>query len=344
MTFQSDAGLFAHTIDLAGDRVLLVTMREQDYREASFLDNRLLQATPGKPTPAMQWAQWDQLEAASVNIRDDAQFIFHIGHVGSTLISRLLGEGHRTLALREPQLLRQFAEISALEGLPHSPWRPGMLDTRLALARTWLSRTFSTDQRALVKATSFVSDIAPHILKTQRKALFLMLSPVRYIQTILAGEASRQELAALSATRLQRLNMRLTAESGGPAINLWELDEAKRAAMAWACEMTALEAAQDGSVFWVNFDSFLKEPATSLCQIAQFLDVGLSANACEHLTSGPIMQQYSKAPEHGYSSELREEVLQDAARARSEDISAAMGWLENQAKVHPAIAAALERA
>ncbi|MEL7190174.1 MAG: hypothetical protein AAGK17_11525, partial [Pseudomonadota bacterium] len=79
----------------------------------------------------MQWADWSTIEPQTeddgTQARDDARFIFHIGHVGSTLLARLLGEAPDTLALREPQLLRQFAELKTLEGLAHSPWPPGLL-------------------------------------------------------------------------------------------------------------------------------------------------------------------------------------------------------------------------
>lgn len=298
----------------------------------------MLQPTAGQPQRQMQWAECANL-AAQGSIRDDAQFIFHIGHVGSTLIARLLGEANDTLALREPQILRQFAELKALRGLPHSPVSPQRFDERLALGLQWLSRTFRNDQRALVKATSFASDLAPEILGKTRKALFLTVSPERYLQTILAGENSRQELAALSGTRLERLHRQL----GAAPFKLWELDEATRAALAWACEMTALEAACTDNVMWVDFDQFLEAPAEQLHGIASFLDIALSHEQADALVAGPLMQQYSKAPEHGYSPQLREDVLAGAARERASDIRGAMAWIEEAARNHPAIAQALAR-
>src|SRR3546814_20118484 len=39
-------------------------------------------------------------------------FIFHIGHVGSTLVSRLLAEVGDALPLREPMLLRALAQVA----------------------------------------------------------------------------------------------------------------------------------------------------------------------------------------------------------------------------------------
>lgn len=334
MDFVHSAGLFCFQLDVGGNRVLLVQLSEQEYREASFLDNRLLQQQ--RP---MQWVDWTQITQVEKQLPHNAQFIFHIGHVGSTLISRLLGEAGDTLSLREPQILRQFAELKPLDGKPHSEWRPGEFGKRLDGAIHWLSRTFAPGQRSLVKATSFVSEIAGDILSNGRKSIFLTLKPERYIQTILAGENSRQELSALSSARLMRLNQRLEAKP----INLWELDEAKRAAMAWATEMTALEAASGDNVMWVDFDAFLANPAAQLHAMAQFLTIDLSAEQAARLAAGPMMQQYSKAPEHGYSKQLREQVMAQAAAERRAEIAAALEWLETLAAANSAVAKAMGR-
>jgi len=347
MQFAQDAGLFAHQLDLPNDRVLLVAMSEADYEAASFLDNRLLQPTQaqsqigGSPPQQrqMQWADWNALESQSPDIRSDVQFIFHIGHVGSTLLARLLGAASGTLALREPQLLRQFAELKELRGQAHSPWSAATFDKRLARVVQWFSRTFHPDQRALVKATSFASDIAPDLLRNRRKALLLTLSPERYLQTILAGDNSRAELAVLSSSRLKRLHNRI----GETPFNLWELDEAQRAAMAWACEMTALEQVSEQMVSWLDFDTFLAQPAQKLAETAQFFDIELAPDQANELVSGPLMQQYSKAPEHSYSPQLREDVLAEAARTRSGDIKAALAWLEDAGTKHSLIGKALHR-
>lgn len=339
MSFAQDAGLFAHQIDIPNDRVLLVRLSEADYRAASFLDNRLLQPATG-PQPAMQWAGWSDLASQTApDARANAQFIFHIGHVGSTLIARLLGEANDTLALREPQILRQFAELKQLTGQPHSPWAPEQFEPRLKTTLQWLSRTFRTDQRSLIKATSFVSDIAPELTAGDGKSVFLYLSPERYMQTILAGDNSRQELAVLSGSRLQRLHRRM----GEAPFRLWELDEATRAAMGWLCEMTALLEATSENALWLNFDRFLKNPAEQLLTVAAHLEIDLSTEEIDELIAGPIMRQYSKAPEHGYSPQLREDVLGQAARDHGARIKAALEWLSDAGRKHPIIARAIER-
>jgi len=95
-----DATWLAQALDPAEGAVRLVAMDSDSYRAASFLDDRMLQA----PVDA-QVLPWTDIEAATAaDIRTDARWIFHIGHVGSTLLSRLLGELDGLLALREPRL------------------------------------------------------------------------------------------------------------------------------------------------------------------------------------------------------------------------------------------------
>ena len=129
--------------------------------------------------------------AVAGELRTDARWIFHIGHVGSTLVSRLLGEIDGVLAVREPRLLRDLAlsppEVRAALSSPPVP--------------KLMSRTFAADEIACVKATSFASEIAPELVPPGERALFMYARPRNYIASILAGENSLKELHALADYR-----------------------------------------------------------------------------------------------------------------------------------------------
>src|SRR5436305_1097903 len=68
------------------------------------------------------------------------------------------------------------------------------------------------------------------------RALFLYVPPRAYIETILGGDASRQELAILTPSRIARLARRCP----GLVLDPERLGEAQKAAVGWACEMTSL--------------------------------------------------------------------------------------------------------
>src|SRR3546814_7025083 len=86
------------------DRVLIALLGEADYRAASFLDQRLLTDRVGR-----EWRAWNALpDLGAAAPRPD--FIFHIGHVGSTLVSRLLAEVGDALPLRADAAARVRSE------------------------------------------------------------------------------------------------------------------------------------------------------------------------------------------------------------------------------------------
>lgn len=329
---------FPHMLDPGSGRVLLVEKSEADYRDASFLDDRALRQDVPRHV-----VEWQALQAATAPpVRADAHYIFHLGHVGSTLISRLLGELPGLLALREPLLLRTFAEMLEQRGAAETFWDPRSIPARIATLNALLSRSFRPDQRALVKATSFTSEIAPDIIAAGARTLLLYTRPERYIAGILAGENSRQEIALGAPGRLRRLHRRI----GGPRWNLWEMGEGEIVAMSWACEMTSLARAAAslpaGAVKWLDFDAFLRAPAATLRDLAGFFGQPLDAAGADALARHPLMGRYSKAVEYEYSPALREEVLAQARREHGDALARAAAWLDAAGRDAPAIASATE--
>lgn len=329
---------FPHQFDPTNDAVLLLRMSEDGFRQASFLDQR---AVP----PDAEWRRtdWPALAAAiGPDARRDAQYIFHIGNVGSTLISRLLGELGTVLALREPLLLRSFSEMLGPLPAPHD-WSGADADARLGTLAALLSRTFRPGQRAIVKATSFTSEIAWRLLPAGSRALFLFATPQHYVENILAGPNSRQLLELVSASRLARLQSRCP----GLEADVAAMTPARKAALGWACEMSSLEASAarlpDGAVTWLDFDHFLTDPAPQLAAIAAFFGHDLDADAARAICDGPLMRRYSKALEYEYTPATRREILAEARWAHGPAIRDALGWLSQLGARYPAVAQAIRR-
>jgi len=321
-----DARWLAQALDANGAVVRLIEMTAAAYRAASFLDDRMLQGPVVIETRPFA-------EVAAVipaGARSDARWIFHIGHVGSTLVSRLLGELDGVLAVREPRILRDLA------AMPEDRRRGIMADVGKLL-----SRTFADDQAALVKATSFVSEIAAGLVPPGERALFLTADPRTYIATILAGENSLKELAALAGIRAQRMSGRVAGLVPGSSAP-------RLAAAAWACEMTALEAAADAMtdrrLLWADFDVLLEDIETALHRIAEFFGFEAPAESVAAIARGPLMSRYSKALEFDYSPTLRRQLIDQEIGAQGREIDDALAMLERSAQVSPLLARALARA
>lgn len=320
-----DATWLAQALDPSAGQVRLVAMDRDSYRAASFLDDRLFQ----QPVDA-QIVAWTDIEAAVTSeLRSDARWIFHIGHVGSTLVSRLLGELDGVLALREPRLLRDLAMTP--------------VDIRQRYLRpvtALMSRTFSAQDIACVKATSFASEVAADLVPPAQRALFMYATPGNYIGSILAGENSLKELRMLAGSRAQRLQRRSIVFPGAR-------NDADLAATAWACEMTTLQAAveamKDRSVEWADFDEMLIDMAAKLGEVATFFGLAVVPEQITAAASGPLMHRYSKDLGYAYSASLRQELIGEASIRFAPEIGAALAMLESAAEKAPLLARALER-
>lgn len=322
----NNARWLAQALDLNSGLLRLVEMSNDDYRAASFLDDRLLQEP--RKTSVMGWEEL--ASAIPSDARRDARWIFHIGHVGSTLVSRLLGELPDVLALREPRLLRDLAIAPAAQ-------RDPFLAPTIAL----MSRTFAPAQTALVKATSMASEMAAGLVPQGERALFLFAKPNAYIATILAGENSVKELEMLLAHREERMSVRV------PGLAQAHTSHAHAAAAAWACEMTALEAAaqamDDRQLMWADFDVVLGRLEAWLGEAAAFFGFSAPTAQLQAIANGPLVRRYSKALEYDYSPQLRQELLAEAADSHRAALDGAMAMLRSAARQSPLLARALAR-
>ena len=323
--FAGNARWLVQALDPRSRLVRLVGIDAAQLREASFLDDRMNPATFDHRLCSLDDAM---AESAAIE-RDDARWIFHIGHVGSTLVARLLGEIEGVVSLREPRSLRDLAAADPAE-------RPAIARA----LRRMMARGFAPSDKALVKATSFVSEMAPLLVAPQRRALFLYASLRDYVAGILAGENSVRELHALALVRAQRLAAR------GIALDLGQNDAAL-AAVAWACEMTSLEAAAeqmtDRSILWKPFDPMLADMTSALAQLAEFFRFDAAPARFAEIAGGPLMRRYSKAMEFDYSPALRAELLAEAGAAHRSDIDAAEVALRKAGEEYPLLARALNR-
>jgi hypothetical protein len=296
----------------ATGNIELLRLDEASYRAASFLDQRLLAGSfeRGHCSAAI-------LREAAQMLPVRAHFVFHIGHVGSTLIARLIGEHAALFALREPALLRTLRP----DGDAADP------SAAVRLGLSLLSRTWHPTQRAVIKVTSFVNEIARSLLEvcTDAAVVVLFVQPLQYLRGILAGANSRTELRQLAPARWQRL-LRIFGGAVVPA----PASEGEWIAMSWLCEMATLRAAverQSREALWLDFDVFLQAPAPCLLSVFNTLGAAATTAQIGEIVRGPLMRQYSKAPEFAYDAALRREVLAQAEHEHAPEIRRGMQWL-----------------
>ena len=339
-TVPASPDAYPQKLDLVRDAVLLVRFDATSYRAASFLDDRILSATTqGGWVPLSAIAD----AARRVAPRRPLHFIFHTGHVGSTLISRLLDETGGVLSLREPLPLRTLAEAHDGLGRYDSLISETSFDATMAAFTSLWSRGYDSTRSIVVKATSSAGRIASAILARNdaSRALYLNLRAEPYLATLLAGQNSPIDLRGHGQERIRRLSSRLAA----PPSALPTMSTGEMAAMSWLAETWAQRDAIERcteKVMPLDFDAFLADVPASMARIVGHLGMDVDARYLSEVGRSAVLTRYSKAPEFTYTPAVRAEVLRDSRRDNREEIRKGMQWLERLAGSEPSVRAVID--
>jgi len=327
--------------DLVRDLALLIQFDANAYRTASFLDDRVL-----RPTTKGAWVPLGRVIEASRAVQSlrPVHFIFHTGHVGSTLLSRLLDETNTVLSLREPSTLRLLAEVHDVLNKPESLLNAASFDVLIdAFLRLW-GRSYGETKSVVVKATSSAGRLAPALLarQTSMRAIYLNLRAEPYLATLLAGQNSPLDLKGHGPERMRRLqSFGVTPPSAFHQMSLGET-----AALSWLVETWSQANAMKaggGRVIGVDFDRLLANITDEIARVVQHLGVPHDPQFASRMPQSPTLTRYAKAPEHAYTPQLRAQILADARTRHRDEISKGMSWLQRVAATHPAAAEVINR-
>jgi hypothetical protein len=334
-TLPDSPDSYPQNLDLVRCCVLQIALDESAYRAASFLDDRIL--TPGTK------GAWQPLErviamAQLVQNPRPLHYIFHTGHVGSTLLSRLLDDTGSVLSLREPLPLRTLAEASDSLGQPESLLSESQFDRVLdTLVRLW-SRGYASTRCVVVKATSVAARVAPRLLQCRDTSLgvYLNLRAEPYLATLLAGQNSPADLRGHGAERMRRLRSHIETPVGP----LHALSPGELAAMSWLAESLTRRELLDrfpARLLAVDFDALLADLPGEMQRITSHLHVPVGTDWLSRLSSNPALAHYSKSPDYDYSPALRSQLLNQARRDHRDEIGRGMRWLETLSRTEATV-------
>ncbi len=324
------ASLYVQKLDVEREALFLVRLEPSQYRAASFLDDRILE-----DAGAIGWLPYGPVQEVARKIAPlPLHFIFHAGHVGSTLLSRLLDEVPGILGLREPLPLRRLAELHDREG------GSGRFHSLLAtLFKLW-GRGFDDTGMILLKATSSAGRIGLQVMEAapDARAIYMNLRPEPYIATLMAGPNSRDDLEGMTHERIIRLRriLGVVVDAAGP------LSLGEGAAVAWLAERFAQqEITRFGPrVLSLDFDTWLSDIEAGLRLVLGHL--GLPTDLAAGLALSPMLTRYAKLPQdHPYSAGLRRILLDQARDEQRDEIMRGLRFLERLGAEHAAVAALL---
>jgi hypothetical protein len=333
--------IYCQGIDLIHQALLLVQFDAAAYRAASFLDDRIL-------TPKVRgvWAPIPRVAAAARAVQNlrPLHFIFHTGHVGSTLVSRLLDETGVVLPLREPLPLRVLASAHDALGNADSLLNEAQFGALLGLFGMLWSRGYGDSRAVVLKATSSAGRLAAPLLmrRDDARAICLNLRAEPFLATLLAGPNSPSDLRGHGAERMRRMMKILAIEQPTPlhALSLGEL-----AAMSWLTETATqhqtLQRFAD-RVTHFDFDAVLGDVAGSMARVTAHFGLPVDEKYLSQVAHSPSLTRYAKAPEHAYTPDLRAQILSEARRTHAAEIRKGLAWLEGVARTNAMAAAVMQ--
>lgn len=320
MALLADPQALPFKLDPLLRRVLWLRLDADMRRSAAFLDERAMPASPQGG-----WAPLDWLER--VQSTRPAHAIFHIGHCGSTLLSRLLEAGDGVEGLREPLPLRTLADAWPRRGAADA-WLSdeGARHTLAGLWHTW-SRPLDPASQVVVKATSRCTPlIEPLLAAFPAMRVVLLDMPLRpWLATLFKSDASLADALAPAGERLTYLHARGLARRNA----LHALSLPAHCALGWLAEQLRfdeLAASHAERVMRVDFEQLLALPGTVVPAVVSHL--GLPASTAEAALASPHWHRYSKAPEHDYRIEDRRHDLELAARRFTSQVQAGVDAVE----------------
>jgi hypothetical protein len=330
---------YPQNVDLVRGLVLVIRMEARAYRAASFLDDRIL-----GPATQGAWLHGTVVNEAARQVANPRplHFILHAGHVGSTLLSRLLDETGSVLPLREPLPLRTIADASDVLDGPESLLSVPQFDALLDMCLRLWSRGYDGTRAVILKATSTASRLANRLLgaRPESRAIYLNLAAEPFLATLLGGANSATDLRGHGPGRMRRL----LAYYAHPVAPLHALSGGELAALSWLVEsLTGRELLErhPGRVLGLDFDRFLADVAGDMDRVLAHFGLPRDADYLAGIARSLVLRQYSKAPERPFPPDERNARLAESRRLNRDEIAKGMAWLERLALQDDAVAAVL---
>jgi len=293
------------------------------YRKTPFLDHRSLEHGIGACRYSVQTTQLQDLARwgdgkSHYQVGEGLNFVFHMGHTGSTLLSRALGKIEGTRILREPPLLSWLAESM-----------PGVDDEGLAtvwrsMALPWLSRRYYATERIIVKVkSSALRFLRPAIKQSKASKAIFMYSTLRTHLTIcLARQQERfsdQQYGALDVKMKGAFNA--FKEFSVDSQDFQDLSIAKRMALAWMKRMLFVQSMPKSKVLLLEMDDFLANPRKHLMEVGTFLDLNITNKIAEAIASDRnIFQVYAKDQEVPWDRAVQKRLFEGRSAAYRTEI------------------------
>lgn len=313
----TDPDLYLAAISYRDNAALLRQMNEEAYRQSPFLDEQRIVASSG--------ARWtlplDRALALPFGHRP-CRHIFHMGHVGSTLISRLLGASPDALALREPQALNIVAQQSKLPAAHRAPAFDRERDLQAVI--DCLARVYRPSQTAVLKATTVANNLIEPILRTRThdRVLLIFARPSRYVASMAAfrnelvrfhRQSLHWDVPTVLGEEMARRSIRSVGELAGLT---WAL---------FARQFSAARALAPSRTHLLDFDDFVVAPEETLRRLTGFFEL----EQADPDALATLLSRHAKGGAVPFDADARRAQVAERERRHADEIVQAQRFLED---------------
>lgn len=314
--FSVSAEFFLFAFDAAQDRGWVLHFDREDYRRASFLDQRALhhRQIAGWEVPRAELESALGGPAPAVSAGTPAHWLFHIGHCGSTLLSRVLDLAPGVLGLREPLPLLALAQA------PGDPSTAAWFAPTLRL----LARGFDDTTAVIVKPTSVVTTLASRLLEGRSGHACLLWVDLRtWLATMLRDASVRESALSTEPVRLAGLPVDMPAAAG----------DGERLARLWCGEQLRWRTlgADPGlrpRLIDIDFASVLADPAAASARLLAHFGLPVPTDWARRIEASGLLGRYAKDEAQDFDADVRQRELAAAAAVHRDDIAAGIAWAE----------------
>lgn len=295
---------------------LWIQLNESILREASFIDQRIL------PKAQSKLRVPDGIFSATAANAQTLRYIFHCGHVGSTLLSRLLSQDDTVMPLREPQILRTLANQERELDQPWSQMARQEWWSRCDDILNLLGRPHRHGQHVLIKATSIGSNLLPIALscRSDDRAIAIYTSLELYLAVMLRSPAALHDNQGFAVWRMKEFVRRCPSTRW----RLHELQAAQVVALSWLVNLLPmLQATQEnpGRCRLVDFSTLMAQPALVADEAAEFLHLPAPRNVAQET------RRYAKDPQQPFDPERRRHELMLQMKQQENLFVKTLAWL-----------------
>jgi hypothetical protein len=309
---------------LDDEQAYFVQMNRSAFYRTIFCDSRI------KPlSRTIQPVNLEQLILAfeaRENPQPEISYIFHMAHVGSTLLARGLDIPGKNVVYREPQVLRQLGVVAAnKQGRQDVSTRWKQL---LKLTTHLLSKSYGETQKVFVKANVPVNFLIPQLMDSHpdSPAILLYSTLENYLLALHKSDSHRQWVS------------RIIEELAGGWEHIAGISERERESLTlpqaiaciWLVQISIYQqmANRYPAVRTLDSEILFSRPRPTLAAAFSLFGQHITEDRLESIVKGETFNRHSKNPDVAYDNEQRLADRENLRNTVTRELTEARSWAD----------------